>query len=131
MRAIETITSDFEKEKPMLRLLEGDVGSGKTLVAAATAYATVTTSPLKRSEDGTFGRSSLASDDLAKRQSFGNLQIAYMAPTEILAQQHFDSFISYFSHLPINIALITGSGCKNSHQKFLPTKRLTSLALNF
>ena len=122
MRAIETITSDFEKEKPMLRLLEGDVGSGKTLVAAATAYATVTTSPLKRSEDGTFGRSSLASDDLAKRQSFGNLQIAYMAPTEILAQQHFDSFISYFSHLPINIALITGSGCKKFPSKVSPDK---------
>ena len=40
-----------------------------------------------------------------------------MAPTEILAQQHFDSFISYFSHLPINIALITGSGCKKFPSK--------------
>ncbi len=101
-RAIAIIAEDFEREKPMLRLLEGDVGSGKTLVAAATAYTTVTTSP--------------------KSQTFGNLQVAYMAPTEILAQQHFDSFISYFSHLPINIALITGSGCKKFPSKVSPDK---------
>ena len=45
-----------------------------------------------------------------------------MAPTEILANQHFESFISYFRHLPINIGLITSSGCKKfpskSSQKF-------------
>ncbi len=40
-----------------------------------------------------------------------------MAPTEILAQQHFQSFIDYFKHLPINIALITGSGCKKFPSK--------------
>ncbi|MEK7088156.1 MAG: helicase-related protein, partial [Patescibacteria group bacterium] len=45
------------------------------------------------------------------RQDFGNLQVAYMAPTEILARQHFESFTEYFAHLPINIGLITGSGC--------------------
>lgn len=101
-RAIGTITEDFGREKPMLRLLEGDVGSGKTLVAAATAHAAVATSP--------------------KGQTFGNLQVAYMAPTEILAQQHFDSFISYFSHLPIHIALITGSGCKKFPSKVAPDK---------
>ena len=75
----------------MLRLLEGDVGSGKTFVAAAAAYATVVTHP--------------------DNKDFGNLQVAYMAPTEILARQHFESFTEYFSHLPINIGLITGSGC--------------------
>jgi ATP-dependent DNA helicase RecG len=90
-RAIEEILSDFEQSHPMARLLEGDVGSGKTAVAAATAYAAVTSRPP--------GRES------------GNLQVAYMAPTEILATQHFQSFIEYFKELPINIALITGSGC--------------------
>ena len=44
-------------------------------------------------------------------QNFGTLQVAYMAPTEILAKQHFESFIQYFTNFPINIGLITGSGC--------------------
>ena len=43
-----------------------------------------------------------------------------MAPTEILAQQHFDSFIEYFRDLPINIGLITGSGCKKFSSKSSP-----------
>src|SRR3972149_221068 len=81
----------------MARLLEGELGSGKTLVAAATSYAVVNSRP-------------------PNRQS-GTLQVAYMAPTEILATQHFQSFIEYFSHLPINIGLITGSGCKKFPSK--------------
>ena len=44
-----------------------------------------------------------------------------MAPTEILAEQHFQSFIGYFKHLPINIGLITGSGCKKFPSKVDPT----------
>ena len=89
--ALSGILNDFTKNRPMLRLLEGDVGSGKTFVAAAAAYAVVITRP--------------------ERQNYGNLQVAYMAPTEILARQHFESFTEYFSHLPVNIGLITGSGC--------------------
>ena len=81
----------------MARLLEGDVGAGKTLVAAAAAYAVVTSRPP--------GRTS------------GTLQVAYMAPTEILAQQHFQSFIEYFKDVPVNIALMTGSGCKKYPSK--------------
>ncbi|MFZ2769824.1 MAG: helicase-related protein, partial [Minisyncoccia bacterium] len=50
-------------------------------------------------------------------QNFGTLQTAYMVPTEILAQQHFESFIKYFKHLPINIALITGTGCRKFPSK--------------
>jgi ATP-dependent DNA helicase RecG len=91
-RAIAEILSDFKKPHAMARLLEGDVGSGKTLVAAAVSSAVVHARPP--------GRKS------------GTLQVAYMAPTEILAKQHFESFISYFSHLPISIGLLTGSGCK-------------------
>ncbi len=90
-RAIDTILADMQSGHPMSRLLEGDVGSGKTAVAATAAYAAVRTRPLN--------------------QTFGTLQVAYMAPTEILAKQHFESFIKYFETFPINIGLITGSGC--------------------
>lgn len=99
-KSIETILSDMAKNFPMSRLLEGDVGSGKTAVAATASYATV-----KQRPNG---------------QSFGNLQVAYMAPTEILATQHFESFIKYFQHLPINIGLITGSGCRKFPSKVNP-----------
>ncbi len=91
-KSIEKILDDFKSDRPMSRLLEGDVGSGKTAVAAATIYATSITRPVKG-------------------QDFGNLQTAYMVPTEILAKQHFENFIEYFKHMPISIALITGSGC--------------------
>src|SRR3989344_4595430 len=96
-RAISDILKDFGERHPMARLLEGDVGSGKTLVAAASAYAVVNSRPPNRES--------------------GTLQAAYMAPTEILATQHFQSFIEYFSPLPINIALMTGSGCKKFPSK--------------
>ncbi|HEY5383426.1 MAG TPA: DEAD/DEAH box helicase, partial [Candidatus Paceibacterota bacterium] len=90
-RAIESILDDMRSGHPMSRLLEGDVGSGKTAVAATAAYAAVRTRP--------------------EGQTFGTLQVAYMAPTEILAKQHFESFIKYFETFPVNIGLITGSGC--------------------
>jgi ATP-dependent DNA helicase RecG len=99
-RAISQILTDFKKGHPMTRLLEGDVGSGKTAVAATAAYAVATSKP--------------------KGQNFGTLQVAYMAPTEILAQQHFESFIKLFNHLPINIALITGTGIRKFPSKVNP-----------
>ena len=98
--AISTIVADFKKGYAMSRLLEGDVGSGKTAVAAATAYTVVTTIPQGR--------------------KFGNLQVAYMCPTEILASQHFESFIQYFSYLGIQVGLITGSGCRKFPSKLNP-----------
>ena len=96
-RAISDIFRDIGEGKPMGRLLEGDVGSGKTFVAATATYATVMTKPAG--------------------SKVGSVQVAYMAPTEILATQHFESFIQYFSHLPINIGLITGSGCRKFPSK--------------
>ena len=96
-KAIADILTDFRKEHPMSRLLEGDVGSGKTAVAAATVYSVTTSRP--------------------PNQNFGALQSAYMVPTEILAAQHFESFIQYFKHLPIAIGLITSSGCKKFPSK--------------
>ncbi|HEY4478152.1 MAG TPA: ATP-dependent DNA helicase RecG [Candidatus Paceibacterota bacterium] len=99
-KSIETILSDMKRNQPMSRLLEGDVGSGKTLVAAAAAFATVSTRP--------------------NNQSFGNLQVAYMTPTEILATQQFESFIKYFEHLGLNVGLLTGSGCRKFPSKINP-----------
>jgi ATP-dependent DNA helicase RecG len=95
--AIISITEDLKRHDPMGRLLEGDVGSGKTFVAAAVTHAVLSN---RSTEHGT------------------RLQVAYMAPTEILAKQHFESFISYFKNTDIEIGLLTGSGCK----KF-PSKR--------
>ena len=106
-RSIGTILEDMGGGSPMSRLLEGDVGSGKTAVAATAAYVVVNNTPFDFSRN--------------KIQDFGNLQVAYMAPTEILATQHFESFIGYFKHLPINIGLITGSGCRKFPSKLNPS----------
>ncbi|MEI6281042.1 MAG: ATP-dependent DNA helicase RecG [bacterium] len=105
-KSIETILGDMGKTFPMSRLLEGDVGSGKTAVAATAAYVAQNQRPFDFAQ--------------GKPQTFGNLQTAYMAPTEILATQHFESFIKYFKHLPINIGLITGSGCRKFPSKLNP-----------
>lgn len=102
-KSINHVLGDFKKGDPMSRLLEGDVGSGKTAVAAMASYAVVSTRP--------------------GEADFGNLQVAYMAPTEILAQQHFESFIKYFNPLngpQIQVGLITGSGCKKFPSKVSP-----------
>ena len=105
--AIGAILKDFSGNHAMSRLLEGDVGSGKTAVAATTAYAVATSRP---------------PEGIGKDLEWGNLQVAYMAPTEILAKQHFESFIEYFHHLPIQIGLITGSGCQKFPSKLDPTQ---------
>ncbi len=94
--AIKSITADLKRGYPMSRLLEGDVGSGKTAVAGATIYAVTNSQPVGKSGE----------------KITGNLQTAYMVPTEILAKQHYENFISYFKHLPIKIGLVTGSECK-------------------
>ncbi len=97
LHAIDAIVGDFQRPHPMLRLLEGDVGSGKTAVAAATAY--------------------LVATSLPKGRIAGTLQVAYLCPTEILAKQHFSTFVSYFRHHPIPIGLITGSECRKFPSK--------------
>lgn len=75
------IIQDMSHPEPMNRLLEGDVGSGKTLVAIMSAIVAVK----------------------------AGYQVAIMAPTEILAEQHFDKICSLLNGLGIRIALITGS----------------------
>jgi len=94
--AVQSILRDMKEKFPMGRLLEGDVGSGKTFVAATVAYATLLTEATKNGQP---------------------LQIAYMAPTEILARQHFESFINYFEGTGVEIGLLTGSGCKKFPSK--------------
>ena len=79
--AIEEIREDFLKGTPMNRLVQGDVGSGKTMVAAAAAF-------------------------LAARNG---KQTALMAPTEILAEQHAQSLGKLFAPLSIRVGLLTGS----------------------
>ena len=80
-RAIGEIAEDFRKGSPMNRLLQGDVGSGKTMVAAAAAFL-----------------------------AFQNgKQSAIMAPTEILAKQHYATFSKVLAPLGLEIALLTGS----------------------
>ena len=79
-RAIAEIAGDMAQAQPMLRLLQGDVGSGKTLVAAMALLIAV--------EAGAQG--------------------AFLAPTEILARQHYDSVRSLLAGLPVNIAVLTG-----------------------
>ena len=81
IKAINDILSDLENPQPMNRLLEGDVGSGKTIVAVAAALATCK----------------------------DNLKAIYLAPTEILARQHFASFKNYLEPFDINVGLVTGS----------------------
>ena len=81
LRALEDIKKDLASGAPMNRLIQGDVGSGKTAVAAAAAV-------------------------LAKRNS---CQAAFLAPTEILAEQHFASLSKLLGALDTEVALLTGS----------------------
>ena len=95
--AIESILKDMTSEEPMTRLLEGDVGSGKTFVAAVASHTIVRNRPKKKSGES---------------YNFGHLQVAYMAPTEVLATQLFENFVGYFEGTGIQIGLMTGSGCR-------------------
>ncbi|QSH39307.1 ATP-dependent DNA helicase RecG [Candidatus Kaiserbacteria bacterium] len=99
-KSIKDIMKDFKKSYPMSRLLEGDVGSGKTTVAAATMYA--------------IARGAIEEKKYAKPQ------VAYMVPTEILAKQQFAGLIEAFEHSSIPIGLITGSGCQKFPSKVNP-----------
>ncbi len=117
-KAIADVLDDFEKPHPMRRLLEGDVGSGKTAVAAATAYLVATSRPPKQAK---LGKQVNTRDDQGNITTIlregGTLQVAYMCPTEILAKQHFATFVSYFKDHPIQIGLITGSECRKFPSK--------------
>ncbi len=80
-RVLREITADMTSPYRMNRLLQGDVGSGKTAVAAIALYAAI----------------------------LSGYQGALMVPTEILAEQHADSLVSLFANEDVNIALLTSS----------------------
>ncbi|HAL63044.1 MAG TPA: DNA helicase RecG [Clostridiales bacterium] len=88
-RVLGEILADFKKNTAMNRLLEGDVGSGKTVVAAAAMF-------------------------VAYKNGY---QSVIMAPTEILAFQHFETFSKFFLGTDIKIALLTKS-TKNKQQMY-------------
>ena len=90
-RVLTEIDDDLAQARPMLRLLQGDVGSGKTVVAAAAA--------LRAVESGA--------------------QAALMAPTELLAEQHFRNFHGWLAPLGLEVAWLTGRLLGKARQTLL------------
>ncbi len=89
VRVTKECAADMATDRPMNRLIQGDVGSGKTAVAAACAYNSVK----------------------------NGYQAALMAPTEILAEQHFKTFSSFFEGTGITCELLTGSLSKKRKER--------------
>ncbi len=81
------ILQDMAKSQPMSRLLEGDVGSGKTVVGAIAAYSVIK----------------------------NNYRAVWMAPTEILANQHYQTCIKFLEQFNVKIGLLTGSTSQKMH----------------
>lgn len=79
-RVVSEVVADLDSNHPMLRLVQGDVGSGKTVVAAAAACEAVA----------------------------AGVQVALMAPTEILAEQHFKGFCQWFEPLGVKVGWLSG-----------------------
>lgn len=90
-RALGDILGDMNSEKMMNRLVQGDVGSGKTVVAQLALYHLVLNSH----------------------------QGAYMAPTEILARQHYESFLEFFEGEDVKVEILTGSTTKKNRDRIL------------
>ncbi|WP_295746660.1 ATP-dependent DNA helicase RecG [uncultured Limosilactobacillus sp.] len=88
-RVVNEICRDLRRPYQMNRLLQGDVGSGKTIVAALAIFATIN----------------------------AGFQAALMAPTEILAQQHANKLAKIFAGTPVKIGLLTGSLKPKEHQR--------------
>ena len=89
-QAVNEILNDMDSDMPMQRLLQGDVGSGKTVVATIMLLAAI--------ENGYQG--------------------ALMAPTEILAQQHYNNLIQWLTPMGLSVGLFLGSHGKKVRQKF-------------
>ncbi|MFN9800680.1 MAG: DEAD/DEAH box helicase, partial [Bacteroidota bacterium] len=90
-RVVKEIRADVARGYHMNRLIQGDVGSGKTVVAVLAAL--------------------LAMDN--------NYQACLMVPTEILAQQHFESISGLLARMPIQVALLTGSTPRPARREIL------------
>ncbi len=92
-RALAEVDADLRVGRPMVRLLQGDVGCGKTVVAAAAAA----------------------------RAAGSGLQVALMAPTELLAEQHWRNLRDWFHPLGITVALVSGSQPARTRRSALAT----------
>ncbi len=90
-RVIHEIREDMRSNKPMNRLLQGDVGSGKTVVAIYAILAAIA----------------------------NGYQSAFMAPTEILAEQHFQTLQKYLNHSHVRIHLLIGDTHSKQKKKYL------------
>ncbi len=90
-RVVEEIARDLQREVPMHRLLQGDVGSGKTVVAALAATVAIS----------------------------AGWQCALMAPTEILAEQHLRKLVGWLAPLGLTVAWLTGSRKGKARSKML------------
>ncbi|MBL8289472.1 MAG: ATP-dependent DNA helicase RecG [Rubrivivax sp.] len=90
-RVVREVEADLARERPMHRLLQGDVGSGKTVVAALAAATAIS----------------------------AGWQIALMAPTEIQAEQHFRKLVGWLEPLAVRIAWLTGSRKGRARQAML------------
>lgn len=90
-RVVEELRQDLKKSHPMMRLLQGDVGSGKTIVATIAAISAV------------------------ENQS----QVAFMAPTELLAEQHYRVLSTWLTPLNITVAILKGGLNKRTRQQIL------------
>jgi ATP-dependent DNA helicase RecG len=90
-RVIAEIADDCRQSKPMMRLVQGDVGSGKTVVAAYTALLAIT----------------------------AGYQVALMAPTELLAEQHLRNFSQWFAELDVPVRFLSGQSKGRARQTVL------------
>lgn len=90
-KVFKEILEDLQKPFPMARLVQGDVGSGKTIVAALTALNVVK----------------------------NGYQVAVMAPTEILAKQHYQTFVKILTKHGINTQFIAGSSTKSQKEEVI------------
>ncbi|MBI5356883.1 ATP-dependent DNA helicase RecG [Candidatus Collierbacteria bacterium] len=98
--AIDQILSDMNKLRPMNRLLQGDVGSGKTVVAAAAAFSAIK----------------------------AGFQVAFMVPTQVLADQHAETLRALFKSYDIQVTLLTGA-LANSKFKIQSSKPYPDLII--
>ncbi len=92
-RALRDVNADLSVSRPMVRLIQGDVGCGKTVVAAAAAA----------------------------RAAGSGLQVAFMAPTELLAEQHFRNFRAWFRPIGLDVARVSGSQPARERRSALET----------
>ncbi len=90
-RAVTDINRDLQEAKPMMRLVQGDVGSGKTLVAALASLSIIN----------------------------AGMQVALMAPTELLAEQHANNFKNWFTPLGIKVGWLAGKLKGKSREEVL------------